>query len=307
MSEANDGWIPCMKDNEPPEGFQFDTRVRGIAYVDSGLTVPWADRAKRGDYWRPAACDGWILNDGTEQTGQVEVVFRSGEVMPSRDSEEWGWNLFDNGLSILWWRPAKAVAVEEPEVEPEHDGWIPCTADNEPSKDLRFDVLHNGKVLSGPEMPPISWSRRVANGECWRPAQRDGWKLNDGTKPGGMVDIVLQYSGENPKAVCGLIPDCNSAYLIWSVPYDPFTILWWRPAVSTVAEKVEEPESSLLGSLISAWDDYKGTVDRWRAANEVIRDVMGDRDRVIMRHDGELYLVEWDDVDRVSWVQIDEI
>ena len=179
-----------------------------------------------------------------------------------------------------------------------HDGWIECTEGNQPPEGFQFDILNRkgGVVLCGDHSVDTSWGCRIQWGNYWRPAACDGWKLNDGTTQTGQVDVVLRYGG--------VILDCDAVDLGWNVFDDTHSILWWRPAASAVTE---ESDSSLLGSLISAWDNYKGTVDRWRAANEVIRDKMGERDRVVMRHDGDLYLVEWDDAETVSWVQIDEI
>ena len=111
-----------------------------------------------------------------------------------------------------------------------------------------------------------------------------------------MVDVVFR---------CGDVETSrDSADWIWGIAEDTHSILWWRPAASTGAE---EPEASLLSELISAQDGYRRTDTRLVEACEAIRNKMGDRDRVVMCHDGELYLVEWDDADTVSWVQIDEI
>lgn len=180
-------------------------------------------------------------------------------------------------------------------------GWIECTAGNSAPEGFQFDILNRkgDVVLCGEHLDSTSWGCRIHWGNYWRPAACDGWQLNDGTEPGGVVDVVYR-SGE-------VVPGVDADDMTWNIFHVPYAILWWRPAASAVTEKVEEPELSLLGNLISAWDGYKGAVDRWRAANEVIRDVMGDRDRVIMRHDGELYMVEWDNVDTVSWQRIDEI
>ena len=299
MSKVHDGWIPCTKYNKPPEGFGYDLSTSDEVDRHT-LDIPWSDREVRGDYWRPAKCDGWILNDGTEPEGRVDVVLQGGNVIPAWDSEAWDseamdWGVFADGLSILWWRPAKAMVEEEQKPESARDGWIPCTKGNKPPEGFRFALKVRGLTyVDSEEIDP--WADRVKRGDYWRPAADDGWQLNDGTKQTGQVEAVLRYGR--------VILDCDAVDLGWNVFDDTHSILWWRPAASAVTE---ESDSSLLGSLISAWDDYKGTVDRWRAANEVIRDKMGERDRVVMRHDGDLYLVEWDDAETVSWVQIDEI
>ena len=149
MSDLHDGWIECTEGNQPPEGFQFDilNRKGGVVLCgDHSVDTSWGCRIQWGNYWRPAACDGWKLNDGTTQTGQVDVVLRYGGVILDCDAVDLGWNVFDDTHSILWWRPAASAVFEEPETKENDtseadDGWILCTAINEPPKGLRFDSL----------------------------------------------------------------------------------------------------------------------------------------------------------------------
>ena len=143
----------------------------------------------------------------------------------------------------------------------------------------------------------MMWSDRATRGGYWRPAADDGWQLNDERKLTGQVDAVLRYGG--------VILDCDAVDLGWNVFDGGRSILWWRPAEPV--KECEESELSLLSKLISAQDEYRRADTRLVEAYEAIRDVMGERDRVIMRHDGDLYLVEWDDTETVSWVQIEGI
>ena len=182
-----------------------------------------------------------------------------------------------------------------------NEGWIPCTEDNQPPVGFRFDLLYaEGDVaLHGDLCLGVKWEARCKRGDYWRPAADDGWRLNDGTDQTGLVDIVFRYGG--------VLPSRESKDWNWCVTESTYSILWWRPAASAVTEESEESELSLLSKLISAQDEYRRADTRLVEAYEAIRDVMGERDRVIMRHDGDLYLVEWDDTETVSWVQIEGI
>ena len=180
-----------------------------------------------------------------------------------------------------------------------NDGWIKCTTSNGPPEGFRYDIRYADAVhvQSGNVSRGMMWSDRATRGGYWRPSADDGWQLNDERKLTGQVDAVLRYGG--------VILDCDAVDLGWNVFDGGRSILWWRPAEPV--KECEESEPSLLGNLISAADEHERTRNRCRSANEAIRDKMGERDRVIMRHDGDLYLVEWDTSEAVSWVQIDEI
>ena len=309
MSKKSEGWLPCTADNEPPEGFRFDVLYNGKALCGPKIPpISWSRRVANGEYWRPAECDGWKLNDGTKRSGEFDFVFRSGNWVTTCElcGSCLTWDVFDRHCSILWWRPAESNVTKEPETK-ENDmsevnvGWIECTASNSAPEGFQFDILNRkgDVVLCGDHLDSTSWGCRIQWGNYWRPAACDGWKLNDGTGPEGMVDVVFR---------CGqVVPGHDAADLSWLIFDDHFSILWWRPTASAVTEESEESELSLLSKLISAQDGYRRTDTRLVEAYEAIRDVMGERDRVIMRHDGDLYLVEWDDAETVSWVQIDEI
>ena len=180
-----------------------------------------------------------------------------------------------------------------------NEGWIPCTEDNQPPEGFRYDIRYADAVhvQSGNVSRGMMWSDRATRGGYWRPSADDGWVLNYGAEQVGMVDIVNGLGCVHTYAAEGAI---------WNIG-GKCSILWWRPAASAVTEESEESELSLLSKLISAQDEYRRTDTRLVEAYEAIRDVMGERDRVIMRHDGDLYLVEWDDTETVSWVQIEGI
>ena len=436
------GWIRCTADNEPPKGFRCDALHRWEVVQWSPIwTLEWSMLVSWGSHWRPAECDDWRLNDGTEQTGQVDIVFRSGDVMPACDSEDMGWGVFDDELSILWWRPsaepedAEAVPQEpnaepkrkiyiagpmtgieyfnfpafdaakeelelagwyvispadldrqvgldptslpsdtdwrdldslgfsledaidrdisaikecsaiymldgwerskganaeialakwrgievlyqsessevpqEPKAEPEHDGWIPCTADNEPPEGFRFDVMAAGNlcVMSSCLEERKPWADRVKRKDSWRPAKPDGWQLNDGTEPTGRVEYVCRNGVVDSEGI-------HSDELDWSLNDNYWTIIWWRPSEDVAEEDVPQKQIAAptepppLGELIAACDEHSRAAKRLTSANKAIRDKMGNRERVVMWHDGKLHLVEWDDLLTLSWQQIDEI
>ena len=128
------------------------------------------------------------------------------------------------------------------------NGWIPCTADNEPPEGFRFDVLDSEDRewrYSGLS-EEITWASRASQEYHWRPAADDGWTLTDGTWPDGVgyVDIIRQ-TGD-------VLLRRHKSNFGWAKCNSNWKTIWWRPA-KDVAEKEPTTQEETMSEVNDGW------------------------------------------------------